>query len=82
MKRCNQIHPILMEALQMLKFLLKQQRLNFMEGWAITKDKLEFYADDDKDGADLLEKLTTDIPENTIGLDEVIHAVGQDDNDC
>jgi len=43
MKRHNRIHPVLMEALQMLKFSLKQQRLNFMEGWAITEDELEFY---------------------------------------
>jgi len=38
--------------------------------------------DDNEDGANLLEKLTTEIMENTIGLNEVIHAVGQDDNDC
>ncbi|EDR13515.1 uncharacterized protein LACBIDRAFT_322500 [Laccaria bicolor S238N-H82] len=31
-KRRNRIHPVLMEVLQMLKFLLKQQWLNFTEG--------------------------------------------------
>jgi hAT family C-terminal dimerisation region len=29
----NQISPVLMEALQMLKYSLKKERLNFMEGW-------------------------------------------------
>ena len=81
MKRQNQIHPVLMEALQMLKFSLKQQWLNFTEGWAVTEDELEYYADDDKDSADLLEKLTSEIRENGIDIDEVIHIVGQDDND-
>jgi len=42
MKRCNWIHPVLMEALQMLKFLLKQQQLNFMKGWAVTEDELKY----------------------------------------
>ena len=82
MKRGNQIHPVLMEALQMLKISLKQQRLNFMEGWTVTEDELEYYADDDEDAADLLGKLTSEIKENAIDIDEVIHVVGQDDNDC
>jgi hypothetical protein len=30
----NRVSPVLMEALQLLKFLLKKTRLNFMEGWA------------------------------------------------
>ena len=81
MMRQNQIHPVLMEALQMLKFSLKWQQLNFMEGWAVTEDELEYYTDDDKDSADLLEKLTSEIRENGIDIDEVIHIVGQDDND-
>ena len=80
-KRRNRIHPVLMEALQMLKFSLKQQRLNFMDGWAITEDELQYYADDDEDSADLLGKLTSEIREDGIDIDEVIHVVGQDDDD-
>ena len=80
-KRWNQIHPVLMEALQMLKFLLKQQWLNFMDGWAITEDELQYYTDDDEDSADLLGKLTSEIREDGIDIDEVIHVVGQDDDD-
>ena len=34
----NQISPVLMEALQMLKYLLKKRRLNFMEGWSTSED--------------------------------------------
>jgi len=29
----NQISPVLMEALQLLKFTLKKQRLDFINGW-------------------------------------------------
>ncbi|KIJ59146.1 hypothetical protein HYDPIDRAFT_57799, partial [Hydnomerulius pinastri MD-312] len=32
-KKHNRISPILMEALQMLKFSHKQDRLNFTKGW-------------------------------------------------
>jgi hypothetical protein len=62
-----------MEALQMLKFSLKQQRLNFIEGWAVTEDEL---VDDVDDTADLLEHLTSGIDRDNV--DKVIHALGQD----
>ena len=80
-KRRNRIHPVLMEGLQMLKFSLKQQQLNFTDGWAITEDELQYYADDNEDSADLLGKLTSEIREDGIDIDEVIHVVGQDDDD-
>jgi len=35
----NRINPVLMEALQMLKFGLKKARLDFMQGW-VTEEKL------------------------------------------
>ena len=62
----------------MLNFLLKQQWLNFTEGWAVTDNERKYYADDDKGSADLLGKLSSKI---RIDIDEVIHIVGQDDND-
>jgi hypothetical protein len=34
----NRINPVLMEALQMLKYLLKKQRLNFMKGWSTSEE--------------------------------------------
>ena len=36
----NQINPILMEALQMLKFSLKKEHLNFMAGWPTLESDL------------------------------------------
>ena len=65
----------------MLKFSLKQRRLDFTDGWAVTEDELEYYTDDDEDSADLLGKLTSEIREDGIDIDEVIHVVGQDDED-
>lgn len=34
----NRISPILMEALQMLKYSLKKERLDFMKGWSTTEE--------------------------------------------
>ena len=65
----------------MLKFSLKQRQLNFTDGWAVTEDELKYYADDDEDSADLLGKLTSEIREDRIDINEVIHVVGQDDED-
>ena len=65
----------------MLKFSLKQRWLNFMDGWAVTEDELEYYADEDEDSADLLGKLTSEIRDDGIDIDEVIHVVGQDNED-
>jgi hAT family C-terminal dimerisation region len=39
-KKRNRITPALMEALQMLKFLLKKQRLDFMGGWMTGESEL------------------------------------------
>ena len=33
----NRISPVLMEALQLLKFTLKKQRLDFINGWATSE---------------------------------------------
>lgn len=33
----NRINPVLMEALQLLKFTLKKERLNFTKGWATSE---------------------------------------------
>jgi len=50
MKRRNQISPLMMEALQMLKFHLKKRRLSFTQGWVTSEKKML----DDADGTDLL----------------------------
>jgi hypothetical protein len=36
----NQISPVLMEALQLLKFALKKERLNFMNRWPASESDL------------------------------------------
>ncbi len=40
MKKHNHIHPTLMEALQILKFSLKKERLNFTNGWTTARAKM------------------------------------------
>ena len=54
-KKQNHISPALMEALQMLKFWLKKDRLHFMQQW-ITSEKDMVY---DKDTEDALARLMT-----------------------
>jgi hypothetical protein len=49
-KRRNCISPVLMEALQMLKFSLKKECLNFTSAWMVRQKEL---SDDDPD-CDLL----------------------------
>src|SRR5260370_38691608 len=57
----NRIHPVLMEALQTLKFSLKKERFNFTVGWqtplsemkgkgntGITKDRLAHWLTSDR----------------------------------
>ena len=41
----------------------------------------EYYADEDEDSADLIGKLTLQIRDDGIDIDQVIHIVGQDNED-
>ena len=74
-KRRNRIHPVLMEALQMVKFSLKTDRLNFTEG-LIT---LECDMVDNVSEVDLLGALVG--KDQAVGMDAIIAALGQDDED-
>ena len=56
-KKQNRISPLLMEALQMLKFYLKKKRLDFTESWVTTE--LQMTVDDPDD--DLLGKLLRNV---------------------
>jgi hypothetical protein len=40
MAKQNRMSPVLMEALQLLKFMLKKQHLNFMKGWAVLEEDM------------------------------------------
>jgi len=42
----NRMSPMLMEALQLLKFSLKKQHLNFMEGWLTSQAAMEVWLQD------------------------------------
>jgi hypothetical protein len=74
-KRRNQTHPVLMEALQMVKFSLKNDRLNFMEGLITPECDMV----DSIPEVDLLGALFGKDP--AAGMDAVIAALGQDDED-
>lgn len=41
MKKRNRLSPVLMEALQMVKFFLKKEWLNFTKGWAASQWDME-----------------------------------------
>ena len=72
-KRRNRISPLLMEALQMLKFYFKKERLNFTSGWAVTeKEMMEVEQE-----LDLLAKLFEGNYQD--GLDRVLHAINGDE---
>jgi hypothetical protein len=73
-KRWNRISPLLMEALQMLKFYLKKTRLNFMEGWIMPESEM---LKDDPD-EDLLVKLLQGNFQD--GMDQIIQAIDADEN--
>jgi len=52
-KRRNRIGPLMMEALQMLKFHLKKSRLNFTEAWVTPENQMT----NDEPDVDLLANL-------------------------
>jgi len=74
-KKHNHINPVLMEALQMLKFTLKKACLNFTSGW-ITSER-DMQAEDSEQ--DLLAALLGENHEDT--LDRIIQNFSQDDSD-
>jgi hAT family C-terminal dimerisation region len=41
-KKRNRLSPVLMEALQIVKFILKKERLNFTKGWAASQQDMEY----------------------------------------
>jgi len=76
-KKRNRINPVLMEALQMLKFAFTQSRLNFTEGWVTPQSMLQ---DKEPDSVkDLLSDLLGLNSEDAI--DEIIQEFGDDDHD-
>lgn len=75
--RRNRISPVLMEAIQMLKFGLKKARLDFTKGWE-TDEALMGDRDPDEGAEDLLATLLGDGQAN---LESLLDALGDDDGD-
>jgi hypothetical protein len=73
-KKRNRINPLLLEALQMLKFHLKKERLNFTAGWVTSEKQM---VDDDPD-EDLLRKLLEGDYQDA--LDSAIRSVNDDED--
>ena len=72
----NRISPILMEALQMLKFHLKKERLNFTEAWMTSEKQM---TEDDPDDCDHLANLLwSDFQD---GVDQLVNLINDDEVD-
>jgi hypothetical protein len=80
--KCNRIHPVLMEALQTLKFSLKKDRFNFTSGWQTAWSEMT-RAGNIGTTKDLLVHLLTGDRQAT--TDTLLHALSdaddEDDND-
>jgi hypothetical protein len=76
-KKQNRINPVLMEALQMLKFALKQSRLDFTKGWITLQSMLQ--EQEPELGKDLLGDLLGLNLEDVV--DNIIQLFGEDDTD-
>jgi hypothetical protein len=75
-KKRNCISPILMEALQMVKFSLKKERLNFTKGWSASQWAMETAMVSDN-GSDELLGPTDD----TRTYDAVLKAIAEQECD-
>ena len=73
--RRNHINPVLMEAIQMLKYGLKKARLDFTKGW-VTDEAL--MGDPEEGDEDLLAALLGD--NQADALDSLLDALGDDDD--
>jgi len=80
-KRCNRISPILMEALQMLKFF-KKERLNFTKGWSTSQvDMMVDVADDDIIATIVEANLSADCVGLQGALNDIIYFIGNEEGD-
>ncbi|KIM81085.1 hypothetical protein PILCRDRAFT_9113 [Piloderma croceum F 1598] len=75
-KKCNGINPVLMEALQMLKYALKKARLDFTSGWITSEKDMQV----EKSEEDLLALLLGGNHEDN--MDRIIQNLGEDNSDC
>ena len=76
-KKRNRLSPLTMEALQMLKFYLKKERLHFMRGWVTSKKQMAINESEEVEGDPLEALLRGDFQNN---LDKIIRSIDQDDD--
>ena len=79
-KRRSRISPILMEALQMTKFFLKKERLDFMRGWITSEKEMQ----QDIEGEDRLTKvIDTNLTRSELAeaVDEIMIAIASNEAD-
>ena len=72
-RRRNRISALLMEALQMLKFFFKKERLNFTKDWVVTEAEMM----EDHQEQDLLAKLFEGDYQD--GLDHILQVINSDE---
>ena len=71
----NRMSPLLMEALQLLKFSLKKERLNFTAGWATSEGAIRGTS---QPTSDLLGTLFTDDPNRAV--DNILNTLSSYDD--
>ena len=74
----NRIHPVLMEALQTLKFSLKKERFNFTGGWQMAPSEMKRMGSAGTTKDLLAHLLTRDRQATT---DALLHALSYTDDD-
>lgn len=76
----NRISPVLMEALQLLKFLLKRRQLNFMDGWSTSEEAMsEVVTRESKPTQDLGSLFKGDM--NAV-MDDMLNELSDYDREC
>ena len=79
-KRRNRISPVLMKALQMVKFFLKKDLLNFMKGWMTSTTQMAVDVDDD-DVLAMIVNNNIDHKGLDLYIDHVIGVIGNEEAD-
>jgi hypothetical protein len=80
-KRRNCISPVLMEALQMVKFSLKKERLNFTKGWAASQWAMESVIVSDNGSDELLAPVSIGTTDDSRAYDAVLKAIAEHECD-
>ena len=79
-KHRNHISPILMEVIQMTKFFLKKEWLNFTEGWAMSQKDMHIEVANNNLLSTIVETVLNH-DSLTHQIDDIIGAIGEDEGD-